>query len=138
MKIPTIDQMSFSIYDVNTMKNTLPKRLERIFSDLGVNQTEFSQKTGFGQSYISQILNGSKTNPSSRFFDIVCREFSINPSWLKNGKGEIYVIPGAKAESEDSQLKQNSEIIAKYRLLPKTEQRIIDDIINALLSKKRL
>jgi len=127
--------MRFSIYYVETMKNTLPKRLEYIFSDLGVNQTEFSQKTGFGQSYISQILNGSKTNPSSRFFSIVCREYSINPDWLKNGKGEIYAVPGGTAENEDSQQKQNSKIIAKYRLLPKTEQRIIEDMINALLSK---
>ena len=118
------------------MKSALPKRLEYIFSDLGVNQIDFSQRTGFGQSYISQILNGSKTNPSSRFYDIVCREFSVNPDWLKNGKGEIYVTPGGIGENESSQLKQNSEIIAKYRLLPKTEQQIIEDMINALLSKR--
>jgi len=118
------------------MKSALPKRLEYIFSDLGVNQIDFSQRTGFGQSYISQILNGSKTNPSSRFYDIVCREFSVNPDWLKNGKGEIYVTPGGIGENESSQLKQNSEIIAKYRQLPKTEQRIIEDMINALLSKR--
>jgi len=124
--------MRFSIYYVKTMKNTLPKRLERIFSDLDVNQTEFSQRTGFGQSYISQIFNGSKTNPSSRFFSIVCREYSINPDWLKNGKGEIYITSGDSCE------KQENEIIAKYRLLPKPEQRIIDDMINALLSKKIL
>ena len=118
------------------MKNTLPKRLEYVFSDLGVNQTDFSQRTGFGQSYISQILNGSKTNPSSRFYAIVCREYSINPDWLKNGKGEIYAVPGSADENENSQQKQNSEIIAKYRLLPKTEQQIIEDMINALLSKR--
>jgi len=127
--------MPISFYYVNIMKNALSKRLEYIFSDLGANQTDFSLKTGFGQSYISQILNGSKTNPSSRFYDIVCREYSINPDWLKNGKGQIYSVSGGAGEDEDFQPKQNSEIIAKYRLLPKKEQRIIEDMINALLSK---
>jgi len=122
--------MPISIYYVKTMKNTLPKRLEYIFSDLGVNQMDFSQRTGFGQSYISQILNGSKTNPSSRFYAIVSREYSINPDWLKNGKGEIYATPCSTGENEDT------EIIAKYRLLPISEQRIIKEMINALLSKK--
>jgi len=113
------------------MKNSLPQRLEQIFSDLGMNQIDFSRRTGFGQSYISQILNGSKTNPSSRFYDTVCREFNINPGWLKTGKGEIYVLPGGISDGNN----EDAQIIAKYRILPKTEQRIIEDIINALLIK---
>ena len=113
------------------MKNSLPQRLEQIFSDLGMNQIDFSRRTGFGQSYISQILNGSKTNPSSRFYNTVCREFNINPGWLKTGKGEIYVLPCGINDGDS----ENAEILAKFRLLPKSEQRIIEDMINALLIK---
>ena len=112
-------------------KSTLPQRLEYIFSDLGVNQIDFSRKTGFGQSYISQILSGSKTSPSPRFYASVCREFNINSEWLKTGKGEIYSLPGGKGESEDA------EILAKFNLLPKKEQQVIEDMINALLVKSK-
>ena len=111
------------------MKKALPQRLEHLFADLGVNQIEFSRKTGFGQSYISQILNGNKSNPSIRFYDNICREFNVNPEWLKTGKGDVYVIPGSTGGPEDA------EMLAKYRLLPKTEQSIIEDMINALLIK---
>ena len=90
---------------------------------------EFSQRTGFGQSYISQILNGSKTNPSSHFFKIVCREFNISHEWLKNGKGGVYSLPSGADNTEDA------EILAKFRLLPEQERRIIEDMINALLVK---
>ena len=125
----SLTQVCIYTYYISGVKNTLPERLEYLFADLGVNQTDFSQKTGFGQSYISQILNGNKTNPSPRFFNIICREFSVNPLWLKTGKGDIYALPYGMGESEDA------EILAKYRQLPKGEQRIIEDIINALLVK---
>jgi transcriptional regulator with XRE-family HTH domain len=109
------------------VKNTLQQRLERLFADLGINQIEFARKTGYGQPYISQIINGSRSNPSPRFFDIVCREFNVNPVWLKTGKGDIYSLPGGQSE--------DAEIMAKLHILPKSEQRLIEDMINALLYK---
>jgi transcriptional regulator with XRE-family HTH domain len=111
------------------VKTTLPQRLERLFVDLGINQMEFSRKIGYGQSYVSLIINGGRNNPRPRFFDTVCREFNVNPEWLKTGKGDIYVIPGAEGQSEDA------ELMAKFRLLPKPEQRLIEDMVNALLYK---
>jgi transcriptional regulator with XRE-family HTH domain len=111
------------------VKNTLPERLERLFADLGINQIDFARKIGYGQPYISQIMNGSRSNPRPRFFDIVCREYNVNPEWLKTGKGDIYIIPGAEGQTEDA------EIMAKFRLLSKSEQRLIEDMVNALLYK---
>ena len=111
------------------MKSTLPQRLERLFADLGVNQTDFARKTGFGQSYISQILSGNKTSPSERFYKTVGREFNVNPEWLKTGKGKIYTMPGGADGDEIA------EVFAKFRLLPKSEQRLIEDMINTLLVK---
>jgi len=111
------------------VKKTLPQRLEHLFNDLGVNQMDFARKTGYGQSYISQILNGTKTNPSSRFFKNICREFNINPEWLINGKGEVYIVP------DGMDINENAQLLAKFRLLPKHEQRIIEEMINALLTK---
>ena len=116
-------------YYINIVKNSLPKRLEALLADLGVNQMDFARRTGFGQSYISQIMSGGKSNPSPRFYDSVGREFSVNPEWLKTGKGDMYAMPGGVGKTEDA------EILAKYRLLPKPEQRLIEDMINALLVK---
>ena len=110
------------------MKNTLPQRIERLFADLGINQVDISRKTGFTQPYISQILSGTKTNPSRHFFLSVSREFNVNLEWLITGKGDIYTSPIESGQSEIA------EIMAKYSMLPKPEQRIIDDMINALLA----
>jgi len=89
---------------------------------------DFARKTGFGQSYISQILSGNKSSPSERFYRTVGREFNVNPEWLKTGKGKIYTMPGTDGD-------ETAEVFAKFRLLPKSEQRLIEDMINALLVK---
>jgi transcriptional regulator with XRE-family HTH domain len=111
------------------VKSTLPQRLERLFADLGVNQMNFARRTGYEQPYISQILNGIKPSPSERFYKIVSREFNVNPEWIKTGKGKIYTMPGGIGGDE------TDEVFAKFYLLPKSEQRLIEDMINALLVK---
>jgi len=111
------------------MGKTLASRLEFIISNLGIKQLDFAQRIHFAQSYVSMVLNGSKTSPSSRFIDAVCREFHVNIEWLKNGTGDIYTIPGLPMQSEDS------ELLAKYHLLPNSEKKIVEEIINAFLLK---
>jgi len=112
------------------MKKPLAGRLDLLISNLGIKKMDFAKEIHFSQSYVSMVLNGTKTNPSSRFFDAICREFNVNPEWLKNGKGEMFIIPGLPAYSI------NTEIVAKIRLLPPDEQKMIEGIINAFLFKK--
>ena len=104
-------------------------RLALLISNLGIKQLVFAHKIQFTQSYLSMVLSGSKTNPSSRFYNAVCREFSVNPEWLKNGKGEIFSIPGLSLPSVDA------EILAKYRLLPPDKRQLVEEIIDAFLLK---
>lgn len=110
------------------MKKTLADRLAFLISNLGMKQLDLAKKLQFTQSYVSMVLNGVKPSPSPRFINAVCREFSVNPEWLKNGKGEVYSIPGLSSSAD-------AEILAKYRLLPHAEQVIIEEIIDALLLK---
>ena len=111
------------------MGKTLASRLEFLISNLGIRQLDFAQRIHFTQAYVSMVLTGAKTSPSPRFFDAVCREFNVNPEWLKNGKGDTYAIPGLPMPSEDA------ELLAKYHLLPSSEQKVVETIINAFLLK---
>ena len=111
------------------MKNTLSGRLEFLISDLSIKQLDFARRINFTQSYVSMVLTGAKTNPSVRFLDAICREFNVNPQWLASGSGSVYAISGQSLQTEDA------ELLAKYRLLPSGEQRIVEEIINALLLK---
>jgi transcriptional regulator with XRE-family HTH domain len=111
------------------MGKILASRLEFLISNLGIKQLDFAQRIHFTQSYVSMVLSGAKANPSPRFFDAICREFNINIEWLKKGKGGIYTIPGLPLPSGDA------ELLAKLHLLPASEQKIVEEIINAFLLK---
>jgi transcriptional regulator with XRE-family HTH domain len=107
----------------------MAERLGFLLNDLQIKQRDFAERVGFAQSYLSLILNGTKKTPSNRFFDAIFREFSVNPAWLRDGKGEMYTVPGLDLTPADA------EIIARYRLLSPADRAIVDEIINALLFK---
>jgi len=111
------------------MKKTLAGRLDFLISNLGIKQLYFARRIHFTQAYVSMVLNGVKTNPSVHFFDAVCGEFSVNPEWLTKGKGDVFTIPGQSLPTEDA------ELMAKLRLLPSGEQRIVEEIIDTFLLK---
>jgi transcriptional regulator with XRE-family HTH domain len=111
------------------MKKTLAERLDFLLSNLNIKQREAAERLGFTQSYLSMILNGGKKTPSSRFFEAAAREFSVNPEWLRSGKGEVYSVPGLSLSAPDA------ELVARYKMLPPPEQAIINQIIDALLVK---
>jgi transcriptional regulator with XRE-family HTH domain len=111
------------------VKKTLADRLAFLISSLGIKQLDFARRIKFAQSYVSMVLSGDKTAPGHRFLEAVCREFSVNPEWLKTGKGEIYTIPGLPLSAE------KADVLAKFQLLPPEKQQAIEDIIDAFLLK---
>ncbi|GHV62540.1 hypothetical protein AGMMS49587_09690 [Spirochaetia bacterium] len=105
------------------------ERLKILISNLGMKEKEFAQKIGFTQAYISMILTGKKTNPSSRFFDSVSRAFYVNTEWLRAGEGEIFSFSDLNLSPTDASL------LAKYRLLPAGEKALVDGLVDAILLK---
>ena len=52
--------------------------------ELGMNQKEFSQKTGILQSTVSEWKN-KHTNPSADKIMIICSVLDVTPEWLLSG-----------------------------------------------------
>jgi transcriptional regulator with XRE-family HTH domain len=111
------------------MQKSLAGRLDFLLTNVNVKRQEFADRVGFSLSYIALLLNGTKKTPSDRFFDAVSREFSVNPEWLRSGKGEVYLVQGLSLVPSDA------EILARYKLLPAEDQVIIEKIIDSLLIK---
>lgn len=107
----------------------LNKRLIELISILGIKKSEFSQKIGFSQAYVSMILAGKRTTPSDRFYESICREFQVNNEWLRTGEGDMFVLPQGDFSETDL------ELLKKYKSLPLSEQKIVDEIIYALILK---
>lgn len=56
---------------------------------LKISQDEFAKRLNLQRNTISLIENG-KRNPSDRTLLDICREFNVNETWLRSGKGEIF------------------------------------------------
>lgn len=71
------------------MNTTLSERITFVQKNSKLNQTEFSERVGISQQYLSQICNGKKT-PSDRTLSDICREFGCDPVWIRTGEGEPF------------------------------------------------
>jgi len=104
----------------------------QLIDSLGIKKGEFATRIGFSSAYISMILKGKKHNPSARFYEAIIPAFHVNPAWLKDGKGRMFLVddPGIP--------KADAALIEKYRSLSASERKIVEGIIDAIyaMSKK--
>ncbi len=105
-------------------------RLANLISILGIRKGDFAERIGFSQSYISMILLQKKKNPSQKFYDAIASAFQVNLDWLQFGVGHMFQLPEAHLSLTDKALLQ------KYKSLPRSEQRIIREKIDAMLMQK--
>ena len=64
---------------------------------LKLTQEKFGERLGVGKSVLSQIENG-RSGVTEQMFRSICREFSVNEDWLRNGTGEPFVINTVDSE----------------------------------------
>lgn len=65
-------------------------RIKAIRAALKLTQAEFGKRLGLSQNYIWMIERGDRT-PSDRTLMDLCREFSVNEVWLREGVGPMFV-----------------------------------------------
>lgn len=84
------------------------ERIKQLRKLKGLNQTEFGAKIGLSQKAVANIETGA-TSITQRNFDAICREFSVNPDWLRNGVGEMLV------ETREALIQS---VAGEYELMP--------------------
>lgn len=102
------------------------ERLKAARKALGLNQTAFGARIGVTNPAISKLEKGER-NFTDQMVLAICREFSINEEWLRNGTGDMFVAnDGALITSLVSEYGLNgidAMILETYIRMPK-EQRI--------------
>ena len=66
---------------------------------LHLTMDEFGKRLGVGKSAISDIENG-RNRVSEQMFTSICREFNVNPDWLRDGSGEPFLRRSRDEEIE--------------------------------------
>ena len=66
------------------------ERIKILRKELGLTLEKFGGRLGVTKVAISNIENGKRAL-TDQMFTAICREFKVNPEWLRNGEGEMHI-----------------------------------------------
>lgn len=119
-------------------------RIKEIRKFYKLTQTDFANKLGLSQNFITQLETGSK-KPSDRTIADICRIFSINETWLRSGEGKMKLeltknqeiaqfLNDVMAEDDEDFRKNFIDVLAnlnekEWEALASITRKIVDDFI---------
>ena len=66
------------------------ERIRELRKALNLNQTDFGEKIGVKQATVAGYENGTR-QPIDAVITAICREFNVNETWLRTGKGDMFI-----------------------------------------------
>lgn len=117
------------------------RRIKKIREFSGLTQEEFGKRIGSARNTIANYENGNRT-PSNAVITSICREFSINEAWLREGvepmfkekDGEFSELLSELEELDDDFIKN---LITIYMELDDDSKKALRKIAKGLAQKYR-
>lgn len=94
------------------------ERIKEIRNALKMTQQEFAERIKIKRNTVATYEMG-RSIPSDSAIALICKEFSVNEDWLRNGNGEMF-IPVSKSEQISkmiSEVLKSDEDSFKRRLI---------------------
>lgn len=122
----------------------MEERLKNLRNTLKMNQKDFAQSLGLGQSTWAMIEVG-KRELNDRHIKLICSIHNVSENWLRTGSGEMFVQLSQDDETAhivQDMLGSNTgsfyniilEIAKSYKKLSPTSQKALDELADNLLS----
>ena len=93
---------------------------------LKLSQDAFGDILGVSQRTVSTFESDAK-KLTDRNFNAICREFNVNPTWLRDGVGEMFLNPSAldKLAAEYDLTPEETALIKTFAELPAEDRKTI-------------
>lgn len=122
----------------------LEERLKNLRNALNMNQKDFAQSLGLGQSTWAMIEVG-KRELNDRHIKLICSIHNVNENWLRTGNGEMFTQLSQDDETAhivQDMLGSNTgsfyniilEIAKSYKKLNPTSQKALNELADNLLA----
>ncbi len=111
------------------------ERIKQLRKTLGLTQQEFAERIGITRNAVANYETG-RNEPIGSVLNLIYNEYNVNPDWLRNGSGEMFIEPATFSLDEYAQAnKLNKTEISIIRgfmeLNPDTRQAIYNVFSNA-------
>lgn len=117
----------------------IEERIKMLRLDLGLNQTDFAQKTNISRSMVAAIELGTREVKDIHIAQI-CSAFNVSETWLRTGEGSMYNENDAtlidqlcKAYNLDSYGREMLEVFVE---LPNEQRRIFLDFFHTFVTPR--
>lgn len=118
-------------------------RLKELRKILGLTQQEFADRIGIKRNTLANYEAGRNV-PIDSVYHLICREFSVNESWLRTGEGEMFsssLYDELDKVVEKYHLNDKAgEMLRKFVELPPEDMEVIynymEKVVNAILEKQ--
>lgn len=101
------------------------ERIRQLRKALGLTMEKFGTRVGVGKTAISKLENGERS-VTVQMEKSICREFNINPHWLKTGEGEMF----RQISASDHSISYKERILGALAVIPESEAKYIWDFIS--------
>lgn len=121
------------------------ERIRELRKSLGLTFEKFGGRLGVGKTAINKLEKG-ENNVTDQMFKSICREFSVNEEWLRNGTGEMFAIPEDETAAIVSDLLESRnnqfydlilDIVKTYQTLSPMDQEIIKNFCQQLAEMQK-
>lgn len=121
------------------------ERIRELRKSLGLTLEKFGGRLGVGKTAINKLEKG-ENNVTDQMFKSICREFSVNEEWLRNGTGEMFAIPEDETAAIVSDLLESRnnqfydlilDIVKTYQTLSPMDQDIIKKFCQQLAETQK-
>lgn len=97
------------------------ERIKLLRKTLNLTQQEFADKIMVKRNTVATYEMG-RSEPSDSAFSLICKEFNVNPEWLRTGEGEMF-----------EQLTDQQKLMKYTALLLKGKDSAVVSAIQALI-----
>ena len=119
------------------------ERIKEIREYYSLSQKEFGERIELKQNSVAVVERG-KRNLSERSINLICKEFSINKTWLLTGEGDMFkgLTPSEEIESFLSTLAITGDENFKKRLIlylaqiKDSDWEKLEQVLDTLLAEK--
>lgn len=118
------------------------ERFKEIRTQLKMRQGDFAKEIKTTQGHVSDIENKRK-GVSDRVIEIICLKFNVNESWLRTGKGSMFIeltkeeeiasFIGEVLRDEDDSFKKR--LISGLAALDETGWEVLENFLNSIQKK---